>query len=38
MSLIQAAKQVSNNTLQMMLPQGLAFHNASLSSQDRSIV
>ena len=38
MSLIQAAKQVSNKTLQNFLPQGVAFHNASLSPQDRSIV
>lgn len=37
-TLIQAAKQVSNSKLQTMIPQGVAFHNASLSYQDRSIV
>lgn len=37
-SLVQAARQVSNSNLQVMLPQGLAFHNASLSPQDRTIV
>ena len=38
MSLIQAAKQVTNKALQNLLPQGVAFHNASLSPQDRTIV
>jgi ATP-dependent DNA helicase HFM1/MER3 len=37
-SLIQATKQVLNSSLQTMLPQGIAFHNASLSLQDRAIV
>lgn len=38
MSLVQAAKQVSNAKLQSMIPQGVAFHNASLTYQDRNIV
>jgi ATP-dependent DNA helicase HFM1/MER3 len=38
MALIHGAKMVTNNTLQAMIPQGLAFHNAGLSMQDRSIV
>ena len=38
MSLIQNAKQVSNSKLQTMIPQGIAFHNAGLSYQDRNIV
>ena len=37
-TLVHAARQVSNSALQVMIPQGLAFHNASLSMQDRSIV
>jgi replicative superfamily II helicase len=37
-ALVQAARQVSNSTLQVLLPQGLAFHNASLSPQDRNVV
>lgn len=37
-SLVQAARQVANGSLQVMLPQGVAFHNASLSPQDRGIV
>ena len=38
LSLIQGAKSINNNTLKTMLPQGIAFHNASLSPQDRNIV
>jgi len=38
LALVQAAKQVSNNALQTMIPQGVAFHNAGLSYQDRNIV
>lgn len=38
LGLVQAAKQVSNNKLQTMIPQGVAFHNASLSYQDRGVV
>lgn len=38
MALIKGSKAVSNTTLQIMIPQGVAFHNAGLSMQDRSIV
>lgn len=38
MALIQGSKRVSNSSLQIMLPQGVAFHNAGLTLQDRSIV
>jgi ATP-dependent DNA helicase HFM1/MER3 len=38
LSLIQAAKQISNSKLQTMIPQGVGFHNASLSFQDRNLV
>ncbi len=36
--MVQAARQVSNSNLQVVLPQGIAFHNASLSPQDRAVV
>lgn len=38
LALIQGSKRVSNSTLQIMLPQGVAFHNAGLSLQDRLVV
>lgn len=38
LSLIQASKRISNTSLQLMIPQGVAFHNAGLSTQDRSVV
>jgi replicative superfamily II helicase len=38
MALIQGSKRVANSTLQVMIPQGIAFHNAGLSLQDRSVV
>lgn len=38
LSLVQQSKQVSNGLLQSMLPQGIAFHNAGLSCEDRAIV
>ena len=34
MALIRRYKTVSNNTLQIMILQGVAFHNVGLSLQD----
>lgn len=38
MELINASKAVDNISLKSFLPHGVAFHNASLSMKDRTIV
>lgn len=38
MELINSSKVVDNHELKSLLPHGVAFHNASLSMKDRSIV
>ena len=38
LALTQASKSVNNTTLKAMLTQGVAFHNASLTIHDRSLM
>lgn len=38
MELANSSKSIDNFTLKSFLPHGVAFHNASLSMKDRSIV